>query len=159
LKKELDVVKNDIKDMIDKGLADTVNGVDDKLKNAVTEWSDKMKQQEAVNEKMQAQADELATAIKDYKEKAKKSNIISPYEYLKGELEKNEYFARYKQHRQSFDMQVNSAILKKDILVADDFTGDVIQPDRVTNTVSVRHSFFCTCNQHTQRGNCCRRCS
>ena len=135
MKKELDVVKNDIKSMIDQGLADTVNGVDDKLKNAVTEWSDKMKAQEAVNEKMQAQADELATAIKDYKEKAKKSNIISPYEYLKGELEKNEYFARYKQHRQSFDMQVNSAILKKDILVADDFTGDVIQPDRITNTV------------------------
>ena len=136
LKKELDVLKNDINSMIDEGKA-SGKAVEDQLKNAVAEWSDKHAEMKKMTDeqlqKHQEQVNELATAVKEYKAANKKSRIVSPYEYLKGELEKNEYFARYKEHRQSFDMQVKSGLLYKDIVGADDFTGDVIQPDRVSD--------------------------
>jgi HK97 family phage major capsid protein len=50
-------------------------------------------------------------------------------------LRENDSFQGYKDHRRSFGIEVNPQVLKKDILVADDFTGDVIVPDRVTNEV------------------------
>lgn len=132
LKKELDVLVKDINVMIDEGKA-AGQAVDDKLKNAVAQWSEKHEKQEQVNAELQKQYDEMATAMKDYKKNESKI-AVTPYEYFKNALESNESFQRYKDHRQSFNMQVKSGLLTKDIVGADDFTGDVVPVDRISNT-------------------------
>ncbi len=127
LKKELDVLRTDINEMIEKGVLDSEGRVDEKLLTAVNEWTEKTKEITDASELMQKQFDEMATAMEDYKEKAKKNIKVTPYEYFKESLKDNESFARYsKGDINSFNMQV-----KADILVSTLYSGNVIEQDRV----------------------------
>ena len=130
LKEQLDVLRTDINEMIEKGVLDSEGRVDEKLLNAVNEWTEKTKEITDANELLQTQMDEMAVAQKDYTEKAAKLKHVTPYNYFKESLQDNEMFARYqKQDINSFNMQV-----KADILVSTLYTGNVIEQDRIAES-------------------------
>jgi len=133
LKEELKKVSADINSMITKAKEDNDQAIDDKLKNALAEWTEKSEamtaDQKSVNDALQEQSDELQTALKDFKEKKVDNKFRTPYQYFKDALTDNEGFERYKNHQQSFNMQV-----KADILVSTLYTGAVIEQDRVAES-------------------------
>lgn len=129
---ELEKGMNEVKDFINARLdemktssAEEAKEKDEQLQNALNKWQEKMTEQEKLNDGLQKQYDEMATAMKDYKANEDKINV-TPYEYFKEALEGNEAFDRYKEHKQSFNMQV-----KADILVSTLFSGNVIEQDRI----------------------------
>ena len=131
LLEEVEVLRKDINQMIDDGAAAVGKEVDQKLLNAVNEFTEKTAELAKADDEMQKQFDEMATAMKDYKEDAAKRKLdnVTPYEYFKQALEGNEAFDRYKEHKQSFNMQV-----KADILVSTLYTGAVIEQDRIAES-------------------------
>lgn len=128
LKEELKTLREDINTMLEEGAASTAGVIDEKLLNAIGEFNTKVEELGKIDEDLQKQFDEMAVAMKDYKadEAKKKLDNVDPYTYFKNSLEGNEGFDRYKEHRQSFNMQV-----KADILVSTLYTGAVIEQDRV----------------------------
>ena len=133
LKKELKVIADDVNKLITDNKESQDKAIDDKLQTALGKWSEKQKEYEtaqgAVNKELQDQADELQTLVKEYKAKVTDTKRQTPYDYFKDKITKNEGFDRYREHKQSFNMQV-----KADILVSTLFTGAVIEQDRVAET-------------------------
>ena len=143
-KKELEAIKSIAKDQFTQLEGKTeaelkeMKSVMEKANELAGKVNDKNIELAKKQEAQQDQMNETVTKLKEYQEKAKKSEILSPREWFAKELKESKEFADFKEHGRSTSLRVdekamNDMFHKTIMTTAASFTGDVVPVDRISN--------------------------